>query len=191
MAASERHSSTLTTGASQFNSNPILGISYLVQHGHVNKGTPADIARFLHEHSDQLDKKMVGDYLGSACNAPVLQEYVNAMEFQGVAIDAAIRRFLGDLRLPDESQKIDRILEKFGERFAVTCASNAEAAFMLAFAVVLLQTDLHSPRVAEAVKMSKTQFVLITRDIDDAAFSEDYLGGIYDRIKETPLSLLV
>ena len=47
-----------------------------------------------------------------------------------------------------EAQKIDRIMEKFAERY---CADNpgvfrsADGAYLLAFALVMLNTDAHNP----------------------------------------------
>lgn len=51
-------------------------------------------------------------------------------------------------RLPGEAQKIDRIMEKFAERY---CRDNpsafaaADGAYLLAFAIIMLNTDAHNP----------------------------------------------
>jgi Sec7 domain len=51
-------------------------------------------------------------------------------------------------RLPGEAQKIDRIVEAFAARF---CECNPEAyasadgAYLLAFAIIMLNTDAHNP----------------------------------------------
>jgi hypothetical protein len=53
-------------------------------------------------------------------------------------------------RLPGESQKIDRLMEKFADRY---CENNpdvfatADTAYTLAFSVIMLNTDLHSAQV--------------------------------------------
>jgi len=39
------------------------------------------------------------------------------MEFTGKPLDEAIRHYLAGFRLPGEAQKIDRMMEKFSERF--------------------------------------------------------------------------
>ena len=68
----------------------------------------------------------------------------------------AIRHFLSGFRLPGEAQKIDRIMETFAARY---CALNSEVfpsadvAFVLAFSVIMLQTDLHNPAIKEEKKI--------------------------------------
>lgn len=49
----------------------------------------------------------------------VLHEYVDGMDFTRMCFDDAIRHFLSGFRLPGEAQKIDRIMEKFAERFCL------------------------------------------------------------------------
>jgi hypothetical protein len=61
-------------------------------------------------------------------------------------------------RLPGEAQKIDRLMEKFAERF---CSCNpgsfksADVAYVLAFSVIMLNTDAHNPGVKN--KMTKVR----------------------------------
>jgi hypothetical protein len=51
-------------------------------------------------------------------------------------------------RLPGEAQKIDRIVEKFAEAY---CRDNpgafatADGAYLLSFAIIMLNTDAHNP----------------------------------------------
>lgn len=53
-------------------------------------------------------------------------------------------------RLPGEAQKIDRLMEKFAERF-VKCNpgsfKSADVAYVLAYSVIMLNTDAHNPQV--------------------------------------------
>lgn len=62
---------------------------------------------------------MIGDYLGQHEEFPlaVMHAYVDSMKFSGMKFDSAIREFLKGFRLPGEAQKIDRIMEKFAERY--------------------------------------------------------------------------
>ena len=59
-----------------------------------------------------------------------------------------------------EAQKIDRIMEKFAERF---CRDNpgafasADAAYILAFALIMLNTDAHNPQAEK--KIARADFV--------------------------------
>ncbi len=69
---------------------------------------------------------------------------------------AARRTFLSGFRLPGEAQKIDRLMEKFAERY-VSCNpdafKSADVAYVLAYSVILLNTDAHNPQVKN--KMTK------------------------------------
>ena len=53
-------------------------------------------------------------------------------------------------RLPGEAQKIDRLMEKFAERF-LKCNpgsfKSADVAYVLAYSVIMLNTDAHNPQV--------------------------------------------
>ncbi|KAF4317153.1 hypothetical protein BBO99_00008212 [Phytophthora kernoviae] len=190
----------MATGILKFNVKPSAGIAYLVAHGHMGEGSPRDVAQFLHTYHNKLDKTMVGDYLGNGVHyqggfcVKVLHEYVDKMDFTGMDIDVAIRHFLAGFRLPGESQKIDRMMEKFAERFFNACPPglfpSADTAFILAFSIIMLQTDLHNPSIAEEKKMDKSGFLRNNRGINDGKdLPEDYMGAIFDRIKATPISL--
>lgn len=60
------------------------------------------------------------------------------------------RRFLSGFRLPGEAQKIDRLMEKFAERY-VSCNpesfKSADVAYVLAYSVIMLNTDAHNAQV--------------------------------------------
>ena len=47
----------------------------------------------------------------------VLNAFVSQQELQGMLIVSALRQFLWSFRLPGEAQKIDRMMEKFAERY--------------------------------------------------------------------------
>lgn len=80
----------------------------------------------------------------------VLHEYVDMMDFKGMRFDDAIRHYLSGFRLPGEAQKIDRMMEKFSERYCLqnpTVFPSADTAFILAFSIIMLNTDLHNPAI--------------------------------------------
>ncbi|KAF0682844.1 Aste57867_25067 [Aphanomyces stellatus] len=188
----------LAEGILKFNLKPTDGIKFLVARKHV-ENTPRDVARFIHEQNLRLDKTMVGDYLGKEVQyqngfcLKVLHEFVDMMDYSGLDVDEAIRHFLAGFRLPGESQKIDRMMEKFAERY---CFHNpgifpsADTAFILSFSIIMLQTDLHNPSIPEEKRMSKEGFLRNNRGINNGEdLAPEFLGGIYDRIKSTPISL--
>ncbi|XP_026389644.1 brefeldin A-inhibited guanine nucleotide-exchange protein 5-like [Papaver somniferum] len=178
------HKSTMEAAISEFNRHPGKGIEYLITNNLVER-TPASVAQFL-RNTNSLDKAMVGDYLGQHEEFPlsVMHAYVDAMKFSGMKFDSAIREFLRGFRLPGEAQKIDRIMEKFAERY---CADhpglfkNADTAYILAYAVIMLNTDAHNPMVWP--KMSKSDFVRMNTvsDTEECA-PKELLEEIYDSI---------
>eukprot|EP00951_Prasinocladus_malaysianus_P047238 scaffold649520_cov46-Prasinocladus_malaysianus.AAC.1 len=74
--------------------------------------------------------------------------------------DDAIRKFLADFRLPGEAQKIDRLMEKFAERYYMFSPEgffkSADTAYVLAFSVIMLNTDAHNPMVKVGLPARKT-----------------------------------
>ncbi|KAL9165509.1 hypothetical protein ABFS82_06G175400 [Erythranthe guttata] len=185
------HKSTIESVVAEFNRKPGKGIEHLISSGLVEK-TPAAVAQFL-RNTPNLDKAMLGDYLGQHEEFPlaVMHAYVDSMKFSEMKFDSAIREFLKGFRLPGEAQKIDRIMEKFAERY---CADNpglfknADTAYVLAYAVIMLNTDAHNPMVWP--KMSKSDFVRInaTNDAEESA-PQELLEEIYDSIVKEEIKM--
>jgi len=114
-----------------------------------------DVARFL-RNGTGLDKTMIGDYLGEKEDfaLKVMHAYVDSFNFQGMDFDEAIREFLLGFRLPGEAQKIDRIMEKFAERYCKCnpkAFTSADTAYVLAYSVIMLNTDAHNNMVKNKV----------------------------------------
>lgn len=188
----------IDTGIVKFNLSPMKGIKYLVSLGHLRMD-PKIIAKFLQDHEEKLDKTSVGDLLGREKDYEngfcykVLHEYVQAMDFSAMAFDAAMRHFLGGFRLPGEAQKIDRIMEKFAERYYIQHRdefASADMAFILAFSTIMLQTNLHNPAIKDDKRMTKDQFIKQNKGISsDGELSDELLSNIYDRIAAQPFSI--
>ena len=85
-------------------------------------------------------------------NKTVMYCYVDILDFKDKDLVQTLRLFLEGFRLPGEAQKIDRLMEKFASRYC-SCNPNqgvfasADTAYVLAFSVIMLTTDLHSPQV--------------------------------------------
>ena len=183
----------------RFNQKPKAGIAYAQKCGHIDSSDPADVARFLLKNKDRFEKTQIGEYLGrepdydNGMPLKVLHEYVNQMDFDGLQFDNAIRHYLSGFRLPGEAQKIDRILEKFAERYSEqnpNAFPSADVAFILSFSIIMLNTDLHNPSIKEERKMTKEGFIRNNRGICDGQdLPKDMLLDIFDRIKENPISL--
>eukprot|EP01018_Ginkgo_biloba_P026874 Gb_07642 [translate_table: standard] len=185
------HKSTMEAAIGEFNRKADKGIDYLVSNTLV-ENMPSSVAHFLRT-SPGLDKAMIGDYLGQHEEFPlaVMHAYVDAFDFSGMKFDRAIREFLKGFRLPGEAQKIDRIMEKFAERYCRDnpgLFKNADTAYVLAYAVIMLNTDAHNPIVWP--KMLKTDFVRmnLTNDSEECA-PKELLEEIYDSIVKEEIKM--
>ncbi|XWS32310.1 hypothetical protein CRYUN_Cryun23aG0148700 [Craigia yunnanensis] len=181
----------LQEGISLFNRKPKKGIEFLIKANKVGD-SPEEIAAFL-KNASGLNKTLIGDYLGERedLSLKVMHAYVDSFDFQGMEFDEAIRAFLQGFRLPGEAQKIDRIMEKFAERY---CKCNpkafisADTAYVLAYSVILLNTDAHNPMVKN--KMSADDFIRNNRGIDDGKdLPEEYLRSLFERISRNEIKM--
>ncbi|XP_047156546.1 brefeldin A-inhibited guanine nucleotide-exchange protein 2-like isoform X2 [Vigna umbellata] len=181
----------LQEGISLFNRKPKKGIEFLINANKVGN-SPEEIAAFLKDASG-LNKTLIGDYLGEReeLSLKVMHAYVDSFDFQGLEFDEAIRAFLQGFRLPGEAQKIDRIMEKFAERYCKCnpkVFSSADTAYVLAYSVILLNTDAHNPMVKN--KMSAEDFIKNNRGIDDGKdVPEEYLRSLYERISRNEIKM--
>lgn len=180
-------------GIDLFNINPKKGLKYLQHHGILEEKAES-IAHFFHS-TDRLDKSLVGEYMGdfAAFNKEVMYAYVDQMDFSSKDIVVALRFFLEGFRLPGEAQKIDRFMEKFASRFFQTnmhtgIFASADAAYVLAYSIIMLTTDLHSPQVKR--KMTKEDYIKMNRGINESKdLPEEYLSQIYDEIAESEIKM--
>ena len=96
----------------RFNQKPSAGLAFAAKCGHLNGEDPSDVARYLLNLKNVLDKTMIGEYLGreaeyqNGFSIQVLHEYVRLLDFTGLLFDEAIRYFLSGFRLPGEAQKV-------------------------------------------------------------------------------------
>ncbi|EPS60966.1 hypothetical protein M569_13835 [Genlisea aurea] len=181
----------LQEGISLFNRKPKKGIEFLINANKVGN-SPEEIAAFL-KNGTGLNKTLIGDYLGERedLSLRVMHAYVDSFDFQGLQLDEAIRVFLQGFRLPGEAQKIDRIMEKFAERYCKCnpkAFTSADTAYILAYSVIMLNTDAHNPMVRE--KMSAEDFISNNRGIDDGNdLPDDYLRSLYERISKNEIKM--
>lgn len=161
--------------------------------------TPADavsVAKFLRT-CPALDKELLGLYISEpddakhAFNTAVRKAYVDTFDFKGCGIDAGLRVFLESFRLPGEAQKIERLMEAFSARFYAQepgPLAASDTAFILAYSIIMLNTDLHNDQVAK--KMTLEQFVRNNRGINEGEdLPLEYLKSIYDSIRDRQITL--
>jgi Sec7 domain len=182
--------------------------------------TPASMASFLRNGIVVgLDKRAVGAYLGEAGKAPiagkspptwerdwfhkdVLRIYCSLFRFEDQSLLEGLRMFLATFRLPGEAQQIDRILQAFSDTCSQVCEESklgifssdpkraSDAAYLLSFSIIMLNTDRHNKNIREDRKMSCEDFYKNNfdygRDITEKGkeFPREYLASIYDSINE-------
>ncbi|KAI1329529.1 Sec7-domain-containing protein [Xylariaceae sp. FL0255] len=182
----------LSNGIRQFNFKPKRGIKYLVDAGFIASYSPQDIAKFLLS-DERLDKAQIGEYLGEGeqKNIDIMHAFVETMDFTRRRFVDALRQFLQSFRLPGEAQKIDRFMLKFASRYVEgnpNAFASPDTAYVLAYSVILLNTDLHSSKIAR--RMTKEDFIKNNRGINDNAdLPAEYLIGIYDEIASNEIVL--
>ncbi|UJR33619.1 hypothetical protein I4U23_021054 [Adineta vaga] len=203
-------------GLNIFNKKPERGIRYLIAHRFL-EAHPQAVARFLLSRKG-LSRQMIGEYLGNLQDPfamQVLHAFVNEFNFHDIPIDEALRKFQSSFRLPGEAQKIEQLMKVFGQRYCATNptsspSSNVDTIFILAFAIIMLNTDLHSRNIKSEKKMRLEQFIknlrehffvaclcvcltigyvfsgcqFFSQSIDDGEDLDiNYLTGIYERIR--------
>lgn len=185
-------SKQLSIGKKKFNMDPKKGIEYLLEHGLLRPDAPQEVAQFLYK-GQGLNKTAIGDYLGERndFNMRVLDAFVDLHDFTDLILVQALRQFLWSFRLPGEAQKIDRMMEKFAQRYCQLnpgVFSNTDTCYVLSFAVIMLNTSLHNPSVRD--KPSVEQFVSMNRGINNGGdLPRELLASLYDSIRQEPFKI--
>ena len=178
-------------GLNIFNTSPKRGVEYLCKKDFVEY-SPSAVAKFLLGRKG-LSKKMLGEYicdLQKTFNLAVLHAFVSEMDFSGLHLDIALRQLLAEVSIPGEAQKIEKLVEVFSKRYIdcnqmfVSSFSSPDAIFILSYAMVLLNTDLHNKSIKSERRMKPEDFIRNLRGIDCGSdIDAEMLRGIYERIK--------
>jgi len=176
--------------------------------------SPRDIASFLRIHREELLPKDLGNYLGEGGTDGSETEYWNlirfsyirAISFVGMTVEQGLRHLLtnGGFHLPGEAQQIDRIMTTFSQCYWEDNAGDPsncpfqdqDTVFLLSFAIIMLNTDLHKQAPAVGKKkhqhkrMTKSEFLSNLRGVSKVdELHQDYLSRIYDSIEARPIVL--
>ncbi|KAF7301642.1 Guanine nucleotide exchange factor [Mycena indigotica] len=191
--SAKQKKTTLLEGLKKFNFKPKRGIQFLIETGFIASNSPQDIAHFL-LNTDGLNKAMIGEYLGEGEeeNVAIMHAFVDMLDFRDIPFVEALRVFLQSFRLPGEAQKIDRFMLKFAQRYidgnTQTPFANADTAYVLAYSVILLNTDHYNPQVKR--RMTKTDFIKNNRGINDGVdLPEEFLSDIFDDIDSNEIRM--
>ncbi|XP_033888934.3 IQ motif and SEC7 domain-containing protein 3 isoform X5 [Acipenser ruthenus] len=182
-------------GLNLFNVNPDKGIQFLISRGFI-PDTPIGVAHFLLQRKG-LSRQMIGEFLGNSkkqFNRDVLDCVVDEMDFYGMELDEALRKFQAHIRVQGEAQKVERLIEAFSQRYCICNPDvvqqfhNPDTIFILAFAIILLNTDMYSPNIKPDRKMMLEDFIRNLRGVDDGAdIPREMVVGIYERIQQREL----
>ncbi|XP_075980104.1 sec7 domain-containing protein garz [Anticarsia gemmatalis] len=186
----------VTQGTELFNQKPERGIEFLQEHGVLSTPLePHQVAMFLRENPD-LDKKMIGEYICKRSSRgeedgggpSVLGAFADSFDYAGLRIDQALRLYLETFRLPGEAPLIFLVMERFAERWHSTNGepfANTDAAFRLAYAVIMLNMDQHNHNAKKLnVPMTVEDFVKNLRGCNGSGdFDQAMLEAVFHSIK--------
>uniref|UniRef100_A0A146LBA7 Golgi-specific brefeldin A-resistance guanine nucleotide exchange factor 1 n=1 Tax=Lygus hesperus TaxID=30085 RepID=A0A146LBA7_LYGHE len=183
LMAVKRKKKLLATGTEHFNSKPKKGIQFLQEHHLLSTPLdPKEVVHFLRENP-HLDKKMIGEYISNRANLSVLDCFVKSFDFNDLRVDEALRLYLETFRLPGESPLISLLMEHFAEHWH-KCNNepfaNPDAAFTLAYAVIMLNVDQHNHNAKKQnVPMTVDDF---KRNLKNVNGGQDFDGEMLDEM---------
>ncbi|XP_063985366.1 Golgi-specific brefeldin A-resistance guanine nucleotide exchange factor 1 [Diachasmimorpha longicaudata] len=181
----------LALGTEKFNENPREGIAKLMEHGLLGdvagEPDPEKIAKLLRENP-MMDKKAIGEYISRKENKNILNCFVQNFDLRDTRVDQALRSYLESFRLPGEAPLISLLLEKFADHWHDSNGrpfASADAAFTLAYAVIMLNVDQHNYNAKrQSNPMTADQFKRNLKKVNgNADFDQDMLDEIYTSIK--------
>ena len=185
---------TIIKGMNKFNEKPRAGLAYLEAQGILkNAQDPVEVAAFL-KSTSRASKSVLGDFISKKGNEEILKAFLNLFDFSGKRLDEALRLLLESFRLPGEAPLISTIVETFSEKYC-TCdvpeeVADTDAAFVLSYAIILLNTDQHNPTLKDNKRMTLEDFSRNLRGTNNGQnFSPTYLAEIYQSIKANEIIL--
>ncbi|XBW37802.1 hypothetical protein QEN19_003379 [Hanseniaspora menglaensis] len=190
---------------STFNIKPKKGIPKFIEYNFISDNSESSIGKFLFKNSNALNKKTIGEFIGSKENVNILEQFISFFDFKELRVDEAIRIMLTKFRLPGESQQIERVVEAFcqkyvkdqnyelkGELFIDTkdieegdyssIRPDPDSVLVLSYSIIMLNTDLHNPQIKK--HMTFTDYSLNLKGCNNEKdFPLWYLQKMYDSIK--------
>ena len=185
---------TIIRGAARFNEDPRGGLAFLASKGIIkDPEDPVLVAQFL-KGTSRISKSVLGDFLAKKRNEKILVAFIDLFDFDNKRIDEALREILGTFRLPGESALIERIVTVFTEKYCTSAVTESiadkDAAFILTYAVIMLNTDLYNPNVKGQKRMTVADFSRNLRGVNGGQdFAPEYMQAIYDSIKSNEIIL--
>ncbi|KRZ53661.1 Golgi-specific brefeldin A-resistance guanine nucleotide exchange factor 1 [Trichinella nativa] len=178
----------LTNASDLFNQNPSKGIEFLQENGLLSMPySPSEVVRWLRENP-RLNKRKIAEFIVNRKNRPVLDAFVKSFDFRKLRIDESLREFLESFRLPGEAAEISTIIEYYADHWHKsngTPFASTDAAFTLAYAVIMLNVDQHNPQAKRQQQpMSLEQFVKNLNGVNGGDnFDRTMLEKIYQAVR--------
>lgn len=180
--------------SNHFNRDHKKGLEYLKICDLVSDPPNPKAYAMFFRYTPGLDKTMIGDYLGDPdeFHIQVLKEFTDTFEFSGMVLDTALRTYLETFRLPGESQKIQRILEAFSEKFYDQQSSeifvSEDSVCIFCYSLIMLNTDQHNPQVKK--KMTEEEFIRNNRAINGGKdLPREYLSELFHSISTNAITV--
>ena len=186
--------SKMATAAEHFNHDAKKGFQYAQSVGLLPKSEdPVALAQFL-RFCPGLSKAGIGEVLGEkdAFYDEVRNAFMETFDFEGLEFETALRLYMDAFRPPGEGQKIDRLMQVFGRRYYNEVPDSGlkseDAAYVLAFSVIMLNTDLHNTQNKK--KMTLEDFARINRNTNEGdPMPPELLDRIYRAISSDELKI--
>nr|CAD2147514.1 unnamed protein product [Meloidogyne enterolobii] len=179
----------MTEGTDLFNRHsPQKGVEFLCDKGLLkNPMDPKDVVNWLRQNP-KLEKCKIAEYICHRKRPEVLRAFVESFEFHGLRLDLALRQFLETFRLPGDAAEIDKIINHFSEHWHNSNNQpfeHVDAAYTLAYAILMLNTDQHNPQVRRnQTLMSVEDFKRNLSGTNHGKdFDQEMLEQIYNAIK--------
>jgi IQ motif/SEC7 domain-containing protein len=153
-------------GLNLFNMDPERGLAYLWNKKFLDY-SPAAVAKFLLGRKGPSRAK-IGKYLCSLrrpFNLAAFSCFVQQFGFAGLHLDIALRKLQQEVALPKELQMIEQFVKVFSKRY-IHCNQmfaagfrSGDTVFVLTYAILLLNTDLHSKALHPSKRMKWQDFM--------------------------------
>jgi guanine nucleotide exchange protein RalF len=174
-----------------FNEKPKKGLEEIIE---LVGEEPSKIAEFLHTNHKFFNLHALGELLGELNNQPILNAFAAQMNFENKEFDESLREYVASFRIPGEGQKVDRILEAFGESYSKQNSSiEKDAAYVAAIATIGLNTSLHNPavKVKPTLETFAGQLNSLTEYNKVQDFSGEFIDKLYQSVKKAPFKLAI
>lgn len=155
---------------------------------------PVEVASFL-KNSVGINKTVLGEFIGKnkEFNISVLEAYIKDFDFsKDPNYVISIRQFLESFRVPGEAQVIARVLELFAKYYCSLFSEpfeNVDAAYILAYSIVMLNVDQHKPGMKN--RMTEHEFVRNNRGINNGKdLPQELLVTIYHNIRNREMKII-